>query len=242
MPFCHYVIRYIINDMELFTIDHFLQLLGEGEAFALTRFNDGEARGIFRVGDTVARGMQKVPPDLSAALRAAAEHVQDNYYVGIPCEKCYPKWNAKMLDIISTDLVTYATVTTNENLKKVYKQFPKLLRHRFLTWVGAYQHDLEALEMSANILTSYYIPVRNKNAWGDYGRIVDLHDRFPERSVVLLSCGPLAEVLIHQWFMKRPDLTLIDVGSTFDPYTKNVWNRCHKGTLKYCSICNRVKS
>jgi hypothetical protein len=55
---------------------------------------------------------------------------------------------------------------------------------------------------------------------------------------VILSCGPLATWGACQIFCARPDLTVIDQGSTWDPETRDVEFECHKGTLKHCPVCN----
>ena len=40
---------------------------------------------------------------------------------------------------------------------------------------------------------------------------------FDAGSIVLVTCGPMARVLVKEWYEKRPDLTIIDIGSTFRP-------------------------
>ena len=60
-----------------------------------------------------------------------------------------------------------------------------------------------------------------------------------------VSLGPTARILVKDWFEKYPDITFIDVGSNFDPFTRKVYHNCHKGWEetgfnigKPCSECN----
>ena len=69
-------------------------------------------------------------------------------------------------------------------------------------------------------------------------------EKIESGAVVFISCGPLARVLVKEWFQKRPDVTFIDIGSTFDPFTRNVRHRCHTGwengfnDVPRCVQCN----
>ena len=62
--------------------------------------------------------------------------------------------------------------------------------------------------------------------------------------VVLVSLGPTARVLCYDLFRVNNKTTFIDIGSVFDPYTRNVKHNCHKGwengfnITKKCEICN----
>ena len=63
--------------------------------------------------------------------------------------------------------------------------------------------------------------------------------------IIMISSGPTARVLSKEFFEIDPTRTYIDIGSTFDPFTRNVWHNCHKGWLetgfnktKRCIKCN----
>ena len=66
----------------------------------------------------------------------------------------------------------------------------------------------------------------------------NLHIEFDYGAVVMITCGPMSRVLAKDWFSERPDLTVLDIGSTWDPYTRDVWHSCHNGTLPPCKGCN----
>lgn len=214
--------------------------LEDGVPQALARFNDGEMRGIVRVGDTVARGCQKVNEHLSEKLKEAICHKQKNYWIGLPCEKCFPRWAKHASKFIDPEyeFLTKAVVNTNRNLWLMWNEFPKLLKGKMVYWVSGNDQRFDVLREKIGILVCQKASLPTKNAWREYDLVRDDYRTFVKGGIVILSCGPMAEVLVKEWFGKRPDVTFLDLGSTFDPYTRNVLHNCHKGTLKKCLICN----
>jgi hypothetical protein len=77
-----------------------------------------------------------------------------------------------------------------------------------------------------------------KNAWDVYDSIKKADTEFQKDDIIILSCGPMGRVLACEWFSQNSNCTYLDLGSTFDPYTRNVWHNCHKGKLKFCKECN----
>lgn len=219
-------------------INTIFSLLSNQTPFALTRFNDGEMRGIFRLGDKVARGCQKVTESLQLSLRDAILYRRENYWIGIPCPECFPGWHKKAKELVGDyKFQTCAVVNTNRNLKMVWDELPKLLKGQKIFWIGGRDQDMEALREKTGITVNKFIPTALRGAWEkDAGRISVM--RFPRKAVVMLSCGPMAEVIVHWNFRYRGDLTLIDIGSTFDPFTRGVRHRCHRFTLPSCLYCN----
>jgi hypothetical protein len=47
-------------------------------------------------------------------------------------------------------------------------------------------------------------------------------------SLVFVSCGPLGRILTKEWFEWDRSLTILEVGSVFDPMTQNVWRQYQK--------------
>jgi hypothetical protein len=207
---------------------------------ALSRFNDGEATAITEVGSVIARGDQKVSSSLQEALANALKHEQERYWKGIPCKVCIPHQYIKIESMINPEYkwLTCAVVTTNRNWKRMVTEFPKLLVSKRVIWVGGEDQDMKELGKRTNIHPSDVIRVPCKNAWDVYDSALDEYPSFDAGDVVILSCGPLSRVLACEWYKLRPDVTFLDVGSCFDPYTRNVWHSCHKGTLKPCKGCN----
>ena len=97
-------------------MDWFFNNIKDKTPFAYARFNDGEMMAIDQIGAIVARGDQYVDESLSAALTEAIKYKQDNYYIGIPCSKCYPRYNKLANELIGDyKFKTSAVVTTNRN-------------------------------------------------------------------------------------------------------------------------------
>jgi hypothetical protein len=203
--------------------------------------NDGEAQAIVQPGCIVARGDQYVSQDLSDALREAIQYEQENYWVGLPCDVCATeKWYHKIKHLVRPDYeyLTKAVVTTNRNWKLFTKEFPKAVKNKKVYWVGSKNHNLDNLNKELEINIKFLIRTPEKNAWSEFETIKTRDEDFNSGDIFVLSCGPLSRVLSRLWFEHRPDCTFLDVGSAFDPWTRNVWHNCHKGTLNSCKGCN----
>ncbi len=208
---------------------------------ALARFNDGEMLGIEKVGSVVARGDQTVDQSLSVKLKEALQHQQKNYWVGIPCSHCWRKHYRRAMKLIDKEYpyLTSAVVTTNRNWKLFRDTFGKNIdAHKKLIWISGADQNMSELEKILHHAIHEHITLPTHNAWKEYENIHTRAHEFESGSVIALSCGPTSRVLAKEWFEERPDCTFIDVGSVFDPYTRNVWNNCHTGTLKPCRECN----
>tara|TARA_R110000824_G_scaffold178430_3_gene358125 strand:+ start:2158 stop:2853 length:696 start_codon:yes stop_codon:yes gene_type:complete len=215
----------MINNM-----DWFEQNLKNNIPFAFARFNDGEMMGIANVGSIVARGDQYVDTSLSEALKDAIQHRQKNYYVGIPCSQCYPQYNKLAKELVGDyEHVTSAVVTTNRNWKKFIDVFPKLVADKRVLWIGGDDQKTENLkEIGVEIHKKGLVP--SKNSWRFYDHILNNFPKnFQDGDIVCVSLGPTARVLIKEWYKQMPNTTFIDVGSNFDPFTRNVYHNCHKG-------------
>jgi hypothetical protein len=220
-------------------IHEIIHCLKVGEPVSLARFNDGEAEAIIKPGCTVARGDQKVSQGLSDALREAIQYEQKNYYVGLPCPHCATgKWYTKIKDLVRPDYeyLTQAVVTTNRNWKLFISKFPEVISGKNVVWVGNANQKLSHLKKKTGINVDRTILVPPKNAWEHYE--VLLTEQFEPGSIVILACGPMARVLVRQWFERWPDCSFLDTGSAFDPFTRNIWHRCHLGQLPPCTGCN----
>jgi hypothetical protein len=214
----------------LTNIDWFLDNLKNNVPFGFARFNDGEMMGIIQVGSIAARGDQRVNESLSLALSGALTHKQPNYYVGIPCSLCYPTLNQVANDMVGDyEYLTSAVVTTNKNWKHFIDTFPEVVKDKRLIWIGGDDQNVDILlELGIAIDKKALIP--RKDSWKYYDHILKTFpETFRKGDIVAISLGPTARVLVKEWFKKYPDVTFIDVGSNFDPYTRNVWHNCHKG-------------
>lgn len=221
-------------------IKDILQNLKHGVPQALARFNDGEMKAIMGTKKVIARGDQQVTTSLRVKLLDAILHRQENYWVGIPCRVCFKRQHLKAKELVGNyEYLTSAVVTANRNWKHFTSTFPRFVKK--VEYVGGEDHDTRNLEKVLGIRVCHSIKTPMKNAWAGFEKhpeFANLCNHLRGEEVVILSCGPLSRVLACEWFKRRPDCTFLDVGSCFDPWTRNVWHACHKGKLKPCKGCN----
>ena len=224
----------------------FLNFLKEKIPFSFARFNDGEMGGIERAGASIARGDQIVNEHLQSKLIEALQHKQKNYWVGVVCSFCYPHF--KELTDKYTDneyeYFTRACAITNRNWLKFIQDFPKVVAGRELIWYGGDDQNAQKLN-DIGIFPKRIIYTRTQDSWSQYEDVKRTSDQFKDGDVVCMSIGPLSRVLAAEWFNEFPKVTFIDVGSVFDPFTRQVSHNCHKGWIETgvnrtqkCEECN----
>lgn len=227
-------------------IEEFLRLTREGIPWALARFNDGEHRAMFKMKrKRISRGRQEVTPSLRHALLAAFAHRQENYWIALPCSACYPAYRDRQLahapDLEEYEWRTTAPVLTNRNHKLWQEGFPSALEggSRKVVWVGAGEQNTMKLPFFERIVERILIPARD--AWQAWERVneSEVCADVPSEAVVICCCGPLGRIIAHRWFRRRPDLTVIDAGSIYDPITLDLKSaRLHRGELPPCRECH----
>lgn len=214
--------------------------------FAFARFNDGEMMGIDKIGSIVARGDQLVDKTLHEALKEALAYKQKNYYKGVPCSICFPKYFKLAKDIVGDyDYLTSAVITTNRNWMNFLVEFPRAMSERKMHWISGADQNIGCFR-SLNIQIDKFFQVPQKNSWNYYEEICkEIPQHFKPGDVVGISLGPTARVLVRKWFEEYSDVTFLDMGSNFDPFTRNVRHNCHKGwestgfnLTKRCAECN----
>lgn len=197
--------------------------------------------GIDKEGFIAARGDQVIGRDLRNTLIGALQHTQKNYFVGVPCAECFPEYHGLAMSYLNDkSLIQLAVNMTNRNWKNFVDNIPTALEGKKVFWVSGDDQDVSKLPFKVH--HTKFIP--NKNSWEHRKELNGYEQTIDTGAIVFISCGPLARVLVHRWFMARPDVTFIDVGSTFDPFTRGVRHRCHTGWEKgfndvpRCSTCN----
>lgn len=214
----------------------------EKEPFSLVRINDGESLGIIRPGTMIARDTQIAYHNLSMKLKEALAHEQDNYWVGIPCPYCQTNWYNAIDNYYDPEYenLTYAVVTTNRNWKKFTTKLPEIINNtnRSYIWVSGEDQDISKLsKFGFKNPPRLHVVTPTTNAWFKYDKIKEAVHDFTSNDVIILSCGPTSRVLAKEWFEQNNQLTIWDVGSAFDCYTRNFWLDCHRGTVKSCKGC-----
>jgi hypothetical protein len=238
-------------DHNKFADDHVnvvLNLLLDKEPFGFARFNDGEMMGIDKIGAKVARGDQVVDESLHKALKEAIQYKQENYFVGMPCSSCFPKYAqlAKQLVKQPQHYQLNAVAMTNRNWAKFVINFPDVVGNQKIMWISGGDQNTYFLTTEMGLDIRYHLKFTRKNTWSVYDEVkTQSENKIKDVDIVIVSLGPAARVYVREMFEKYPDKTFIDIGSTFDPFTRDVWHNCHKGWLekgfnntKSCKICN----
>lgn len=211
-------------------LDWYFENLRNKTPFAFARFNDGEMMGVDKIGSIVARGDQIVDESLHLALKEALTYKQENYYVGVPCSICFPYYAKIAKEIVGEyEYMTRAVIATNRNWMEFLVHFPRAMRGRKMHWISGADQNINAFNM-LRIQIDKYFQVPQKNSWAYYEEICEkIPQHFKAGDVVGISLGPTARVLARKWFEEFPDITFLDMGSNFDPFTRNVRHNCHKG-------------
>ena len=220
-----------------------LELVSNRVPWALARFNDGEVKAMLssNVGEKTARDDQEINQSLVDKLNWAFNQRFDNLWLGLPCSVCWPSERAYLGGKIEKNYPyqTLAVVQTNRNWDDWITKLPPLLKNRSVVWVSGEDQDLNHLKSKVGIVARDHWKLPTTNVWqSEYEKLSEKYDEFETGDIVFLSCGPMATVLAVEWFLRRPDCTFIDIGSTFDPFTRNVWHACHTKDLPRCIGCN----
>jgi len=198
--------------------------------FSLSRFNDGEMGGIQRVGASIARGDQIVDNSLHNKLIECIKHEQTNYFVGMPCKTCFSHMRDTADSLVRSDYPykIRACCITNRNWLYFIQNFKDSLDGRKLNWVGGDDQKFDVFD-DWGIELDFKAHVPRQNSWSVYEDILPMVNKFKDGDVIGLSCGPLSRILAKEWFEANPTLTVIDIGSGTDPFTRPKWEDCHIG-------------
>lgn len=209
--------------------------------FCLVRFNDGEMMGVKDGNVVVARGDQYVDNSLQNALKEALAYRDINYWIGVPCENCWPEHRRLADTFVAEDYAyrTSAVVLTNENWQRAQKEIIENIGDRPVWIISGQGQNWD----SFNLKIERHIKVPEKDAWASKDDVMNIWEDASPGAVVLISCGPLSRILAYEWWKNRQDCTVIDVGSTFDPFTRGISHKCHKWSngkneTNWCPSCN----
>lgn len=212
--------------------------------FCFIKMNDGEMNALINPNAGLSRGLDKSSELMSQKLKEALTYEQENYYVGIPCEKCYKNLNNetnKYIEKKNKDYILYANIFINSNMNISTKCLQTCFqdeRKKIIVCNEKMASNIDNLRKFGIPIDEIYI-VSDKFAFqNDYASIVRKINDIPENSVILTCCGPLGRILCKEWFEKNKSLTCLELGSYFDPLLNNRSYMYHTGNLLYCDICN----
>lgn len=228
--------------------------LEKREPFCFLKLNDGECAIMKNPDPSViaSRGDQASSEALSQKMKECLTFQHPDYYVGLPCNRCY---SGQFRDTLNTVLENKrdidkdpnfmnANILINSNTLRTLECLKQTLTNRNLVIVtnSTMAANLSKLEQFLTNRCHHMFLVPSQNAFeSSYSLVGNKWEHIPDNSVVLCMCGPLGRVLCYEWFKANPTLTCLELGSLFDPILKNRSYSYHQNTLPLCSECNPTR-
>ena len=182
----------------------YANMMQSKEPFALARYADGECAVMkgHAVNNTTDRWQAPENPTIFGEdLKWTLFHTEDNYHYGISCQCCDEINKEYLLSLIKQkmDNITYSNLFVNANYHRWIEFIKTLDRHVILI------ANAEGAGKSLPILkVDKYFAIPNncidfyiKNKESFIAKLVESFKDIHEQ-LVLISAGPLAEIIIHQ--------------------------------------------
>jgi hypothetical protein len=206
-----------------YSLEYFVNKLSKREPFAVSRFNDGEMGVILGTHSVVSRGDQRASSRLKIKLLEAMTYRHHDYFVGMPDKKFKEAYkNAEMI-VGDYENITSSVVFHDDNWINALRGITgNADKFDSVAWVGSSKHKIEKLPFNVD----KHIVTLHRDSFKEYNKI--RNEKIPAGSLVLISCGPLGRILAKEWFELDDSLTILEIGSVFDPITQNVWRPYQK--------------
>jgi len=205
--------------------DEFLkytEMILKKEPFALARYADGEC-AIMR-GRSISNPADKwqspnTMTQLGIDLLESLKHTESNYHYGIPCQCCDNPNKQFLLGMIAQNIdnITYSNIFVNANYHR-WMDFIKILNNSviLIANIEGAGKPLPILKVDKYFaIPNNCIDFYTKHKDDFLKRLIegfkDIHNQ-----LVLISAGPLAEIIIHHLYVDNPANTYIDVGSAIE--------------------------
>lgn len=212
--------------------------------FAFSKFNDGE-HTLLSPNSVASRGYQNTSFLLRSKLFESLIWTHPNYYLGVVCKDCYPVQYETQLFLRGKDNCNYlANTLINSNLEKTINTLKKTLPiYENIYIILSKDANPQNIEKEMGIIFKGIYQVENSNAFDtSYNLLKDEIHNIPNGSIVLFCCGPLGRILTYEWFKSNNQITCLELGSLFDPVSKNTAYLYHYGALNPCNNCNPIPS
>lgn len=217
-----------------------LHLLYRNQQVSLSRMNDGEIGAVMGDLTKTSRGKQVVTPSLIQKINYAIDYRDKNYFIGIPCPVCFPKYFQFTRDRLKGYKNQILSVSTSNNHYHWFKkELLRVLEGKKVAYIGCSECDIIWLEEH---FTTHNL-FRNTDTDLQTDEILEYCDQIlSEIDVFLFAVGAISRYLVA--ILHQKGASAIDVGSLFDPETRGVYLRPHKWISPYkneqvpCPICN----
>lgn len=207
--------RWTILGMEpsSLTYERFINYLNYGYNFKFARYGDGEFNAIFGKKGHNCDGHEYFP-DLGARLRSS---FCKNIFTGIQPLTLTLPYAKEALKLLEGCNLVNADAIHNASIDGELHRLTEVLHGRDVVCVG-----------SAHLspLFDQMIVIPDKNCWLSYEKVKDKLELLIQRDKVVVLCASMmSEVLIKDF--EDEDITMIDVGSAFDPLVGKLSRRYH---------------
>ena len=206
------------------------ELLLNNVPFCFLKMNDGELNCIVNKGG-LSRGAQNYNEHMDNVLSEALVYKDHNYFVGIPCKNCYNNLHEYCIKCVDNPYP--ANVLINSNFMKSYNLFNEVFLKRNVVLICGDDAKIERLPFKP--LMCLRVPV--KNSWDHFERLKNMYKLCEPGTIVLFCCGPLGRGLAYEWYKNNSNITCIELGSFYDPWTRGKAYQYHLGNHKKCDIC-----
>lgn len=199
-----------------------LERLENRKPLSFAHYNDGELTFIrdFQSGnhheEWFGRKQQQYNPDLAQRLLAAMQFKKEGYFVGVPCSIDHPKLRKEADALVGDYDFKIQAMSIHHNLFYM-PRIINTLRGREVYFFTNEHQDLSFFShFGVEVSPERVINVPFRNSYLEYDRYKDM--RFPDDSVVILTCGMLAKILTKVWFENHDKLTVLALGASLDDH------------------------
>ena len=164
-------------------------------------------------------------------LAASISTVNQNLYIGIPCNTCNKPWNCT--DEIYNDFIekfkvplsqrTYANLVGNSNWKR-FIQFLKNECSRFYLVTSGTNPTMEIPIKERFLINDKLVNTWNENGYSETKRLIEFI-KGKKNQLFLFSAGPISKIWIPICLEQNPENMYMDVGASLDIFSKGISNR-----------------
>lgn len=210
--------------------DKFVNMIKNGEHFALSRWGDGELTILENLPiDLLAKGDGEFKYDPNDPKRQVARevlmksytHQAKNYYIGVACQCCVGKEKFEYMKKLSgqqEENLTWANIFVNSNYKYFLSEFLPALKDKKVILVANEKARANVKNLPFAVEQFYGV---GRDAWiSNYPLIQYLQMQRGEFNIMdrvyLIAAGPFANMVTYEMSKNDPYNTYIDIGSTLD--------------------------
>lgn len=174
-------------------------------------------------------------------LAASISTVNQNLYIGIPCNMCNKPWNCT--DEIYNDFIekfkvplsqrTYANLVGNSN----WKRFIKFLKNecaRFYLVTSGTTPTVDIPIKERFLINDKLVNTWNENGSSETKRLIEFIKE-KKNQLILFSAGPISKIWIPMCLEQNPNNMYMDVGASLDIFSKGIVDRFYMIPKHSCS-------